>query len=139
MRSDEGGEKKIFGDGWMEGGIIEGGWNEGGIIGVGWMDGRGDYWRWLSEGRRRRLLMVVGWSGDYWRWLDGWGWGLLEVVEWRGEKKIIGSGLMELWRLLGGELFEVVGWRGEKRIIGGGWLWGGGLRRRLLKGLVGRG
>ena len=121
MRSDEGGEKKIFGDGWMEGGIIEGGWNEGGIIGVGWMDGRGDYWRWLSEGRRRRLLMVVGWSGDYWRWLDGWGWGLLEVVEWRVEKKIFGGGLME-----GG---EVGGCCVENYLR---WLVGGG-RRGLLE------
>lgn len=56
---------------------------------------------------------------DYWRWFDGMG--------------------GDYWRLLGGGLFEVVGWRGEKRIIGGGWVWGGGLRIRILKGLVGRG
>ena len=42
------------------------------------------------------FLEVVGWRG----------WGLLEVIEWRVEKKIIGGGLME-----GGGLLEVVGWR----------------------------
>ena len=65
MRSDEGGEKKIFGDGWME----------GGIIGGGWMDWDGDYWRWLIGGRRRRLLEVVGWRGGIigGGWMDGGG------------------------------------------------------------------
>ena len=60
------------------------------------------------------FLEVVGWRG----------WGLLEVIEWRVEKKIIGGGLMEwgdYWRWLGG---------------GGGdyWKWlSGGWRRRLLE------